>query len=164
MAHFAVPLAGGVLVTVNTRLTAEEIAYILAHCGAKILVADAALLGKAAAGAAGVAALTQLVAADDPQAPAAGRPGPGPAAGQPTPTSWPGAAASRCPGRCPTSSPPSRSTTPPAPPAPKGAVYTHRGAYLNCFGEIIHSRHDENSVYLWTLPMFHCNGWCTPGP
>ena len=56
IAHFAVPLAGGVLVTVNTRLTAEEIGYILAHCGAKILVADAALLGKAAAGAAGVAA------------------------------------------------------------------------------------------------------------
>ena len=41
-------------------------------------------------------------------------------------------------------------------------IYTHRGAYLNCFGEIIHSRHDETSVYLWTLPMFHCNGWCTP--
>jgi fatty-acyl-CoA synthase len=41
-------------------------------------------------------------------------------------------------------------------------IYTHRGAYLNCFGEIIHSRHDENSVYLWTLPMFHCNGWCFP--
>ena len=45
---------------------------------------------------------------------------------------------------------------------PRGAIYTHRGAYLNCFGEIIHSRNDENSVYLWTLPMFHCNGWCTP--
>jgi len=45
---------------------------------------------------------------------------------------------------------------------PRGVIYTHRGAYLNCFGEIIHSRHDENSVYLWTLPMFHCNGWCTP--
>ena len=41
-------------------------------------------------------------------------------------------------------------------------VYTHRGAYLNSFSQIIHSRHDENSVYLWTLPMFHCNGWCTP--
>ena len=53
MAHFAVPLAGGVLVTINTRLTAEEIGYILAHCGAKILVADTALMGKAAAGAAG---------------------------------------------------------------------------------------------------------------
>ena len=45
---------------------------------------------------------------------------------------------------------------------PRGVIYTHRGAYLNCFGEIVHSRNDENSVYLWTLPMFHCNGWCTP--
>jgi fatty-acyl-CoA synthase len=40
-------------------------------------------------------------------------------------------------------------------------MYTHRGAYLNALGEIIHSRHTPESVYLWTLPMFHCNGWCT---
>ena len=45
---------------------------------------------------------------------------------------------------------------------PKGVVYHHRGAYLNSFGEIIHSAHTSASVYLWTLPMFHCNGWCTP--
>ena len=45
---------------------------------------------------------------------------------------------------------------------PKGAMYTHRGAYLNAIGEIIHQRFDPESVYLWTLPMFHCNGWCTP--
>jgi fatty-acyl-CoA synthase len=44
---------------------------------------------------------------------------------------------------------------------PKGVVYTHRGAYLNCFGEIVHSSLDQDSVYLWTLPMFHANGWCT---
>ena len=44
VAHFAVPLAGGVLVAINTRLTAEEVSYILRHSGAKILVADAALL------------------------------------------------------------------------------------------------------------------------
>ncbi|MDN5739034.1 MAG: AMP-binding protein, partial [Brevibacterium aurantiacum] len=44
---------------------------------------------------------------------------------------------------------------------PKGVMYSHRGAYLNALGEIIHSDHDEKSVYLWTLPMFHCNGWCT---
>ena len=40
--------------------------------------------------------------------------------------------------------------------------YSHRGAYLNSFGEIVHSGHTFDSVYLWTLPMFHCNGWCTP--
>ena len=169
IAHFAVPLAGGVLVTVNTRLTAEEIAYILAHCGAKILVADAALLGKAVAGASGVQALTQLVAATDPQAPAATDPQ-APAAdlssdprlvsypdflarggGEPLPWSVPDELA-----------PIAINYTSGTTGRPKGAVYTHRGAYLNCFGEIIHSRHDENSVYLWTLPMFHCNGWCTP--
>ena len=41
-------------------------------------------------------------------------------------------------------------------------MYAHRGAYLNALGEIIHQRLDPESVYLWTLPMFHCNGWCTP--
>jgi fatty-acyl-CoA synthase len=44
---------------------------------------------------------------------------------------------------------------------PKGVMYHHRGAYLNSLGEEIHSRHSVDSVYLWTLPMFHCNGWCT---
>jgi fatty-acyl-CoA synthase len=45
---------------------------------------------------------------------------------------------------------------------PKGVQYSHRGAYLNSFGEIVHSTLTPDSVYLWTLPMFHCNGWCTP--
>jgi acyl-CoA synthetase (AMP-forming)/AMP-acid ligase II len=40
-------------------------------------------------------------------------------------------------------------------------MYTHRGAYLNALGEVIHSEHTPESIYLWTLPMFHCNGWCT---
>jgi fatty-acyl-CoA synthase len=44
---------------------------------------------------------------------------------------------------------------------PKGVMYHHRGAYLNSLAEIIHSQHSPESRYLWTLPMFHCNGWCT---
>jgi fatty-acyl-CoA synthase len=44
---------------------------------------------------------------------------------------------------------------------PKGVMYHHRGAYLNSLSEIIHSRHASRTRYLWTLPMFHCNGWCT---
>ena len=40
-------------------------------------------------------------------------------------------------------------------------MYTHRGAYLNSLGELLHSEHSSDSVYLWTLPMFHCNGWCS---
>jgi fatty-acyl-CoA synthase len=43
---------------------------------------------------------------------------------------------------------------------PKGVMYTHRGAYLNALGEVLTVGMDNRSVYLWTLPMFHCNGWC----
>ena len=65
IAHYAVPLAGAVLVAVNTRLTAEEVASILRHSGAKIVVVDAALLGTAAAAAKDVAAVAELVVAED---------------------------------------------------------------------------------------------------
>ena len=41
-------------------------------------------------------------------------------------------------------------------------MYTHRGAYLNSLGELLETRMSTDSVYLWTLPMFHCNGWCYP--
>src|SRR5207249_7706347 len=43
---------------------------------------------------------------------------------------------------------------------PKGVVYSHRGAYLNALGEVVEAGLRSDSVYLWTLPMFHCNGWC----
>ena len=42
----------------------------------------------------------------------------------------------------------------------KGVMYTHRGAYLNALGEIIEVGYTSDTVFLWTLPMFHCNGWC----
>jgi fatty-acyl-CoA synthase len=45
---------------------------------------------------------------------------------------------------------------------PKGVQYTYRGAYLNALNEVIHGGLSADSVYLWTLPMFHCNGWCFP--
>ena len=45
---------------------------------------------------------------------------------------------------------------------PKGVLYTHRGAYLNALGEMYVHRLERDSVYLWTLPLFHCNGWCFP--
>jgi fatty-acyl-CoA synthase len=46
---------------------------------------------------------------------------------------------------------------------PKGVVYHHRGAYLNAMSNIVSWGMPPHSVYLWTLPMFHCNGWCFPG-
>ena len=163
IAHYAVPLAGAVLVAVNTRLTAEEVAYILSHSGAKIMVVDAALLPTAEAAAKDVEAVTELVVAEDTElAPADPELSDEPrlvsyseflARGTGEPLSW------SVPDEL---APIAINYTSGTTGRPKGAVYTHRGAYLNCFGEIIHSRHDENSVYLWTLPMFHCNGWCTP--
>ncbi len=163
IAHYAVPLAGAVLVAVNTRLTTEEVAYIFSHSGAKLVVVDAALLPAAAAAARDIEAVTELVVAEDTEiAPAGPDPGGDPrlvsysgflARGTGEPLSW-----SVADELAPIAINYTSGTTG----RPKGAVYTHRGAYLNCFGEIIHSRHDENSVYLWTLPMFHCNGWCTP--
>jgi acyl-CoA synthetase (AMP-forming)/AMP-acid ligase II len=163
VAHFAVPLAGGILVALNTRLTAEEVSYILRHSGAKILVADAALLPVAADAAKGVGTVTQLVVAADAEA---GPAGPDLAV-EPRLVGYSRFLADQTADQLPWSVPDELTSisinyTSGTTGRPKGVTYTHRGAYLNSFPQIVHSRHDENSVYLWTLPMFHYNGWCTP--
>jgi fatty-acyl-CoA synthase len=163
IAHFAVPLAGGVLVAINTRLTAHEVSHILRHSEAKIVVADAALLPTAATAADGIDTVTRLVVAADTEA---GPVGADPAAA-PRLVSYSEFLAGAQGGALPWSvqdelAPIAINYTSGTTGLPKGVIYTHRGAYLNSFAQIVHSRHDENSVYLWTLPMFHCNGWCTP--
>lgn len=167
-AHFAVPLAGAVLVAVNTRLASEEVRYILDHSGATVLVVDAGFVGTVAplVGALEtvrvIAVATDAAAADpvstDVPAPLAGAipfeqllAGVDAEAGV-DPLDWTVADEEAAISINYTSGTTGR---------PKGVVYTHRGAYLNALGEIHHSGFDAGSVYLWTLPMFHCNGWCT---
>ncbi|HEX9643616.1 MAG TPA: AMP-binding protein [Acidimicrobiia bacterium] len=155
IAHFAVPLAGAVLVAVNTRLSGSEIEHILQHSGAKVLVVDTELYPVVAPHLGSCPELTHVVAVDD-----AGLGVPDGAipyveftrsAGSDA-LAWAVADENAAISINYTSGTTGR---------PKGVVYTHRGAYLNALGELIHSRHTSESVYLWTLPMFHCNGWCT---
>lgn len=155
VAHFAVPLLGAVLVAVNTRLSPEEIRYILDHSGSKILVGDSELLGKLAPIVDELQTVEEIVSIDEV----------GFDAGFTT-TSWSDFLARGSERPLPwivddEERPISINYTSGTTGRPKGVMYTHRGAYLNALGEIIHSRHTPASVYLWTLPMFHCNGWCT---
>ena len=158
VAHFGVPLAEAVLVAINTRLAPAEVRYICAHSGAKMLVVDAGLHPAVAPIAAELD--LEVVTVTDPASGAAPDPAVGGIAyadllarGADTPLPWEVAD--------------ERSTisinyTSGTTGTPKGVMYHHRGAYLNSLAELVHSRHTTESRYLWTLPMFHCNGWCTP--
>ncbi|MFD2422005.1 acyl--CoA ligase family protein [Amycolatopsis pigmentata] len=155
VAHFAVPLAGAVLVAINTRLAPAEIRYILEHSGAKVLVVDAALHGSVAPVVAEVD-LAEIVTVIDGAEP-------DPAVGGIT---YADLLARGADEELPWTVDDERATisinyTSGTTGKPKGVMYHHRGAYLNSLAEIIHSGHTPDSRYLWTLPMFHCNGWCT---
>ncbi len=157
-AHFGVPLAGAVLVAVNTRLSAEEVRYILDHSGATVLVVDSTLMPAVEPIRESLATVREVVVHVDPQGPEAGSGADGYAE-----------LLARGDGgdELPWAVDDERGTisinyTSGTTGKPKGVQYHHRGAYLNSLGEIIQSYHDPATVYLWTLPMFHCNGWCTP--
>jgi fatty-acyl-CoA synthase len=146
-AHFGVPAAGGVLVAINTRLNSDEIDYILRHSGARFLFVDAEL--EALIKPLDLPAV-RVIRVDD-----TGDPG-DPyedfiAGGSPAPVeSWLQDEDETI----------SINYTSGTTGRPKGVMYTHRGAYLNAIGEILETAISFDARYLWTLPMFHCNGWC----
>ncbi len=153
-AHFGVPLAGGVLVCINTRLAPNEIKYILNHSGARFLFVDTEFTGLIKPILAELQSVEQVVnCADLPDCERLD----GPeyeefiATGSPDAVPW--ALEDEMDSI-------SINYTSGTTGMPKGVLFSHRGAYLNSLGVGLESGLRHESVYLWTLPMFHCNGWC----
>lgn len=163
LAHFAVPLAGGVLVAINTRLSTEEITAILRHSGATLFFVDAELARQHGAEWGTGTSVATVVEIPDPEFGIARS---GLDNGQTDYHSFvasaPADAADLEWGVADERALISLNYTSGTTGAPKGVMYTHRGAYLNAIGEMHHNAFDADTVYLWTLPMFHCNGWCGP--
>jgi fatty-acyl-CoA synthase len=156
-AHFGVALAGGVLVAINTRLNADEVGYILEHSGSRWLFVDAEL---AAAIRRPEHAIEQVVTIDDPEfAPGVAHVFDGPEYEAFLDVEPDAGLACRVPQEDDLYSINYTSGTTGR---PKGVMYTHRSAYLNALSEIIAHRVEPTSAFLWTLPMFHCNGWNFP--
>ncbi|TDR90463.1 AMP-binding protein [Enterovirga rhinocerotis] len=153
-AHFGVPAAGAVLNALNTRLDAPSMAFMLDHGEARVLIVHHSLLPVALDALAATRRPPILVVEGADEAPPAGalayedllRSSPGPV-WSPPPEEWTSIALNYTSG-----------TTG----DPKGVLYHHRGAYLNALGNVITFNLQPDSVYLWTLPMFHCNGWTYP--
>ncbi|MEX5276671.1 MULTISPECIES: AMP-binding protein [unclassified Kocuria] len=173
MAHYAVPAAGAVLVPLNPRLSARELRYILEHCEARVVLADTSVL-ETVAQALGDGSDVTLVQIDDPQAdvhPVRDGAGSGVPTFEefmdvePAQPAGPGASGGNDGGVgygvADENAPITLNYTSGTTGRPKGVLYSHRGAYLNSLGEVFHNGFTGATRYLWTLPMFHCNGWCT---
>jgi fatty-acyl-CoA synthase len=157
--HYGVPMCGAVLNTLNTRLDAAAIAFMLAHGEAKALIVDREFSKLARDALAKCAARPLIVDHDDAE-----YSGPGEPIGavdyeallaegdenhdwSPPRDEWDAITLNYTSG-----------TTG----DPKGVVYHHRGASLLAVGNVVTADMGRHPVYLWTLPMFHCNGWCFP--
>jgi fatty-acyl-CoA synthase len=158
-AHYGVPMTGAVLNTLNTRLDAAALAFMLDHADAKVLITDrefAPVIEQTLK----LARVKPLVIDyDDTEFPEAGARlgeleyeefiagGDPEFEWRPPRDEWDAISLNYTSGTTGN---------------PKGAVYHHRGAALMGYGNIIAANMGRHPVYLWTLPMFHCNGWCFP--
>ncbi|MHA1537231.1 MAG: acyl-CoA synthetase [Alphaproteobacteria bacterium] len=157
-AHFGVPMLGAVLNALNTRLDAATIAFILGHGEAKVLIADREFSDVVGPALAKLGRDILVIDIDDALADGGERLGemdyeafletgdPDYAWRMPE-DEWEAISLNYTSGTTGN---------------PKGVVYHHRGAYLNAMGNILTWSMPAHPIYLWTLPMFHCNGWCFP--
>ena len=156
--HFGVAMAGAVLNTLNTRLDSEAVAFMLKHGEAKVLVTDTEYSSTVAGALKKLDREPLIVDVDDPLGPGGKRLGAidyesfisqgDPAFEWRHPAhEWDAISLNYTSGTTGN---------------PKGVVYHHRGAYLNALSNIIDWGMPRHAIYLWTLPMFHCNGWCFP--
>ncbi|MFA5122243.1 acyl-CoA synthetase [Zavarzinia sp.] len=156
-AHFGVPMTGAVLNTLNIRLDAANIAFTLDHANTKILITDREFSHVIKAALEQCAVKPLVIDIDDPLYTGKGErigeieyeafiaAGDENYAWQPPADEWQSISLNYTSGTTGN---------------PKGVVYHHRGAYLNAVDNIVSAGMTGHSVYLWTLPMFHCNGWC----
>jgi fatty-acyl-CoA synthase len=155
-AHYGVPMSGAVLNALNYRLDARSIAFILAHAEAKLLIAHREFAPTVRAALDEFGGQMPLVEIDD----AAG----GVSLGGTKYEDFLGEGDPDAEWAMPSDewNPIALNYTSGTTGNPKGVVYHHRGAFLNALGNAITLGLDRHSVYLWTLPMFHCNGWTHP--
>ncbi|MGC1884941.1 MAG: acyl-CoA synthetase [Stellaceae bacterium] len=157
-AHFGVPMAGAVLNALNIRLDPDTIAFILRHGEAKVLITDSEFAPVVALALAQLDQKPIVIDIADAVGPGGERLGEidyedflatgDPGFPEVTPEDeWEAIALNYTSGTTGN---------------PKGVVYHHRGAYLNALGNVLVWGMRQHPVYLWTLPMFHCNGWCFP--
>ena len=158
-AHYGIPMLGAVLNTLNTRLDPAAISFMLEHGGAKILITDREFSATVAAALDLLKKKPLVIDYDDPEFPQHGarlgeidyekflKSGDPDFAWAAPDDEWDAIALNYTSGTTGN---------------PKGVVYHHRGAALMCYGNALAGTMVEHPVLLWTLPMFHCNGWCMP--
>ncbi len=162
--HYAVPMTGGVLNTINTRLDAPMVRFILEHGEAKFVFVDTEFSGLLQAALQGMTNPPRVLEYRDPEWREGG-----------TPAAPERIFAESAENFCETGEVETVFSRPEdewdaialnytsgTTGNPKGVVYSHRSAYLMCFANSLATDIGKHPVYLWTLPMFHCNGWCFP--
>ena len=157
--HYGVPMAAAVLNTINTRLDAATVAFQLDHAESKVLIADREFSKLAKEALALAKGKPLVIDYDDPEFT-----GPGERLGGIDYEDFLAAGDADFAWKMPDDEwdAISLNYTSGTTGDPKGVVYHHRGAYLLAIGNVLTGSMGKHCVYLWTLPMFHCNGWCFP--